>query len=74
MQRNLVDYENAEKSINISVDEKHNDLLVSQRQKHNGMSWSKSGSLALAAIKALVRNNEYQKWFRTRELDFKFAT
>jgi hypothetical protein len=57
-----------------NIGEKHNDLLVSQRQKHNGMSWSKSGSLALAAIKALVRNNEYQRWFRTRELDFKFAT
>jgi hypothetical protein len=56
-----------------NLGEKHNDLLVSQRQKHNGMSWSKSGSVALAAIKALARNNEYQKWFRTGELDFKFA-
>lgn len=30
--------------------EKANDLLVSSRQKHNGMSWSQSGSAALAAL------------------------
>ena len=28
--------------------EKANDLLVAERQKHNGMSWSLSGSVALA--------------------------
>ena len=27
-----------------------NDILVAQRQKHNGMSWSKHGSSVLAAI------------------------
>ena len=53
--------------------EKYNDLLVSQRQKHNGMSWSETGSVALAAIKALCRNKECQKWFRTGELNFEFA-
>ena len=52
---------------------KYNDLLVSQRQKHNGMSWSKAGSVALAAIEALCWNKECQKWFRTGELNFKFA-
>ena len=33
--------------------EKANDLLVAQRQKHNGMSWSFEGSGALAAISML---------------------
>ena len=33
--------------------EKANDQLVSSRQKHQGMSWSKEGSLALAALCAV---------------------
>ena len=51
--------------------EKSNDLLVSERQKHNGMSWSKWGSVALAAITTLIRNREYQTWFKTGDIDFK---
>ena len=38
--------------------EKANDLIVAQRQKNNGMSWSKRGSGALAAITAAERNGE----------------
>ena len=30
--------------------EKSNDLIVAERQKHNGMSWSKDGSVALASV------------------------
>jgi hypothetical protein len=56
-----------------NIGEKANDLLVSQRQKHHGMSWSQSGSVALAAIQALAKNQEYLQWFRTGELNFKFA-
>lgn len=54
--------------------EKSNDLLVSARQKHNGMSWSPTGSVALAALTALVRNNEYQQWFQFQTVPFSFAT
>lgn len=54
--------------------EKANDLVVSDRQKHNGMSWSLYGSVALAAITALVRNQEYKRWFQTGTLAFSFAT
>jgi hypothetical protein len=54
--------------------EKSNDLLVSARQKHNGMSWSPTGSVSLAALTALVRNNEYQQWFRSQTIRFSFAT
>lgn len=53
--------------------EKSNDLLVSARQKHNGMSWSPTGSVSLAALTALVRNNEYQQWFQFQTVRFSFA-
>ena len=53
--------------------EKCNDLLVSQRQKHNGMSWSQVGSVALAAITALVRNSESTTWFKTGDINFKLV-
>jgi len=52
--------------------EKANDLIVSHRQKHNGMSWSKPGSVALATVSALVRNQEYKHWFLTGTLSFSF--
>lgn len=54
--------------------EKANDLLVSSRQKHNGMSWSLSGSTALAALAALVSNSEAHLWFRSRTLSFTLLT
>ncbi len=50
-----------------------NDLLVSNRQKHKGMSWSESGSMAIAALEALTRNNEYQHWFEYHEIELKHA-
>jgi hypothetical protein len=56
-----------------NLGEKANDLLVSDRQKHNGMSWSKPGSVALAALTALVRNREYKRWFQTGTLSFSFS-
>jgi hypothetical protein len=56
-----------------AIGEKMNDLVVAERQKHNGMSWSKEGSVALASITALKRNNESRKWFDEKELDFKLV-
>ena len=56
-----------------NIGEKMNDLIVSDRQKHNGMSWSKSGSVALASVTALRRNKETKRWFEKRELEFKMA-
>jgi hypothetical protein len=50
-----------------------NDLLVSGRQKHHGMSGAVSGSRALAALEALKRNNEYQHWFEYHEIALKRA-
>jgi hypothetical protein len=54
--------------------EKANDLLVAARQKHNGMSWSKSGSVALAYVTALKKNQTYKTWFRKRELELKLVS
>lgn len=36
--------------------EKENDILVAQRQKHNGMSWLKNGSGSLSPIKMIFQN------------------
>ncbi len=56
-----------------SIGEKMNDLIVSQRQKRNGMSWSKGGSIALAALTALKRNGEHLQWFEKKEVKFKLV-
>ena len=48
--------------------EKENDLVVAQRQKHNGMSWSTTGSGALAQITALSINGELDDWLRENYL------
>lgn len=50
--------------------EKENDILVAQRQKHNGMSWSERGSSALASIE-MVYQNEYEDiWFHHGQISF----
>ena len=54
--------------------EKLNDLVVSERQKHNGMSWSKDGSANLATITAAHLNNELNKWFAKGIIDFKLVS
>lgn len=56
-----------------AIGEKMNDLVVSSRQKHNGMSWSKAGSVGLATITAIKRNRENEKWFETKSLNFKLV-
>ncbi len=41
--------------------EKANDLVVSSRQKHNGMSWSTSGSNSLASVTSIHLNREHER-------------
>jgi hypothetical protein len=48
--------------------EKFNDWAVSARCKHQGMSWSPQGVLALAALEAARRNGELDAWRRDRVL------
>jgi hypothetical protein len=53
--------------------EKMNDLVVANRQKHQGMSWSNAGSLSLASLSALKSNHESVYWFQHHQLAFKLA-
>jgi uncharacterized protein UPF0236 len=48
--------------------EKYNDWAVSARCKHQGMSWSSQGVLALATLEAVRRNGELDAWRRDRAL------
>ncbi len=48
--------------------EKFNDWAVSARCKHQGMSWSPHGVLALAVLEAARRNGELAAWRRDRLL------
>ena len=57
-----------------NIGEKMNDLIVSDRQKHNGMSWSKEGSVALTSVTALERNDEWKNWFEHGEIEFKLVS
>ena len=49
--------------------EKANDLAVSNRQKHNGMCWSKEGSLGLGSVCATAHNGEIKNWAYKRTID-----
>jgi len=51
--------------------EKANDLCVASRQKHNGMNWSKQGSVALTTVTAMHINNELRHWYSKNKLKFK---
>ena len=53
--------------------EKANDLIVSTRQKHNGMSWSDLGSAALASVSAVLYNNELDNWVKRGTLSLKLV-
>ena len=54
--------------------EKANDLVVAARQKHNGMSWSKNGSGALAVITVTVINGELDRWMTKHRIDYRMAS
>lgn len=53
--------------------EKENDYLVSNRQKHQGMSWTRDGSDALAVITAIQRNQELDGWLNHHHIDMKLV-
>jgi len=50
--------------------EKENDIIVASRQKHNGMSWSKMGSSALASIAVTINNGELSDWIEKGTIRF----
>lgn len=53
--------------------EKANDLSVSSRQKHNGMSWSSQGSLGLAALATIRMNHHEETWLHQGCVPLQFA-
>ncbi len=53
-----------------NLGEKANDIVVSSRQKHNGMSWSGDGSIAFATVAAAAYNDEINRWICFRYIDF----
>jgi hypothetical protein len=55
------------------IGERMNGLLVSERQKHHGMSWSMSGSVGLASLTALARNKEHALWFDEGIIEYKLV-
>ena len=48
-------------------------LLASQRQKKNGMSWSTGGSQALSALACVVLNNQTRKWLTEAKFTLTFS-
>ena len=54
--------------------EKANDLVVAARQKHNGMSWSRKGSGALAIITTTMINGEMEGWMTERKISYRMAS
>lgn len=53
--------------------EKANGVIVATRQKHNGVSWSKAGSGAVAIITAAKVNRELDNWIVTGRVNFKLV-
>lgn len=56
-----------------NIGEKSNDLIVSARQKHNGMSWSSDGSGAFASVAAASYNQQIHEWVHDHTLSMKLA-
>jgi len=54
--------------------ERTNNLIASQRQKKNGMSWSTDGSQALSALACVVLNNRIKEWLTECQFSLTFET
>jgi len=50
--------------------EKSNDIIVANRQKHNGMSWSDEGSTTFASVASVLHNKECDTWITHGTLTF----
>jgi Uncharacterised protein family (UPF0236) len=48
--------------------EKANDLIVAHRQKRDGMQWSQETSVALAALRTLMLNGGWERYWQQREV------
>ena len=50
--------------------EKANDLIVAERQKGKGMSWSRQGSWSLANITTMYLNHEADQWHKEGTISY----
>ena len=48
--------------------EKANDLIVARRQKRDGMQWSQETRVALAALRTLMLNGGWERYWQQREV------
>ncbi len=48
--------------------EKANDLIVARRQKRRGMQWSLETSDALAALRTLMLNGDWERYWQHRQV------
>lgn len=48
--------------------EKANDLIVARRQKNRGMQWSEATSDALAALRTMMLNGGWERYWQQREV------
>jgi hypothetical protein len=48
--------------------EKANDLLVARRQKNRGMQWSEATSDALAALRTLLLNGGWERYWQQHDV------
>jgi hypothetical protein len=65
-QAEIIDYRTRyllPKTIGSRRGEKANDQIVAIRQKHNGTAWSDNGSAALATLKCLDLNQQWQQFW-----------
>ena len=53
--------------------EKENDFIISARQKHKGMSWTRNGSNAMATITAVKRNKQTEHWLQNSTISLSVA-
>ena len=53
-----------------NLGEKANDIVVSHRQKHNGMSWSNKGSASFATVSSAYHNREILLWVHSHKINF----
>jgi len=68
--REIIDYERrqqAGKSIGSGRMEKAVDQVIGSRQKKKGMSWSQKGSKALAILKTVELNHQWEKLWLPEE-------
>jgi len=48
--------------------EKANDIIVARRQKNKGMHWSLETSNFLAALKTLMLNKSWERYWQQRQV------